>query len=74
MPLIRDPLRVAPLCAAGFLVLGGALVRAQVPALPPIPKGTNVLFGRVLEIGTSQPVGGAVVTLRRLLRNVGTSG
>ena len=63
MPLIRDPLRVAPLCAAGFLVLGGALVRAQVPALPPIPKGTNVLFGRVLEIGTSQPVGGAVVTL-----------
>ena len=62
MPVTRDVPRVAPLCAAGLLVLGGALVRAQAPA-PPIPKGTNVLFGRVLEMGTGQPVGGAVVTL-----------
>ena len=56
-------LRPALVCVAGLLVLGmAALVRAQVPG-PPIPKGTNVVCGRVLELGTGQPVSGAVVTL-----------
>ena len=31
--------------------------------MTPIPKGTNVLFGRVLDLGTAAPVGGAVVSL-----------
>jgi protocatechuate 3,4-dioxygenase beta subunit len=45
------------------LLAAAGILHAQGPALPPIPKGTNVLFGRVLEMGTGQPVGGAVVTL-----------
>jgi protocatechuate 3,4-dioxygenase beta subunit len=49
-----------------FRILGiGALamlaaVQAQAP---PMPAGANVLLGRVVEIGTDAPVGGAVVTL-----------
>ena len=35
---------------------------AQAPPRP-IPKGTNVLVGRVLEAGSDSPVGGAAVTL-----------
>ena len=40
----------------------GALGHTQVAA-PEIPKGPNVLFGRVLDSGTDAPVPGAVVTL-----------
>lgn len=39
-----------------------AAIHAQAPA-PPMPAGTNVLLGRVVEIGTDAPVGGAIVTL-----------
>jgi protocatechuate 3,4-dioxygenase beta subunit len=39
-----------------------AFARAQAPA-PAMPTGTKVLLGRVVEIGTDAPVGGAVVTL-----------
>ncbi len=42
--------------------LGATLVQAQTPA-PSMPKGTNVLLGRVVEMGTDAPVGGAMVTL-----------
>lgn len=35
---------------------------AQAPA-PSIPNGTNVVLGRVVEIGTTVPVAGAIVTL-----------
>ena len=42
--------------------LAATLVRAQGPA-PPMPAGTNVLVGRVVEVGTGAPVGGAIVTL-----------
>jgi hypothetical protein len=28
-----------------------------------MPEGSNVLLGRVVETGTSAPVGGAIVTL-----------
>ena len=45
-----------------FVALGATLLRAQAPA-PPMPAGTNVLLGRVLEVGTDAPVGGAMVTL-----------
>lgn len=48
---------------AGALVLAATLlVRAQREA-PPIPKGTNVLVGRVLEMGGDRPIAGAVVML-----------
>jgi hypothetical protein len=44
-------------------VLGAtALVHAQTPA-PSALTGTNVLFGRVVDIGTDAAVGGAIVTL-----------
>ena len=42
--------------------LSSTLVQAQGPA-PPMPAGTNVLVGRVVEVGTDAPVGGAIVTL-----------
>ena len=38
------------------------VLRAQAPA-PPMPGGTNALLGRVIEVGTDAPVGGAIVTL-----------
>jgi protocatechuate 3,4-dioxygenase beta subunit len=46
------------LCAA----LGATLVHAQT-ASPAMPEGANVLLGRVVEVGTGAPVGGALVTL-----------
>lgn len=46
------------LCAAGV----SHAVGAQTPAYP-LPKGTNVLIGRVIDIGTERPVAGAAVTL-----------
>lgn len=46
------------LCAAG----AGLVVGAQSPGYP-LPTGTNVLIGRVLDIGNDQPVAGAAVTL-----------
>ena len=39
------------------------VVPAQVPAPVPIPKGTNVLLGRVLDVGGDTPVGAAIVTI-----------
>lgn len=42
--------------------LASTLVRAQAPA-PSMPVGTNVVLGRVTEIGSNAPVGGAIVTL-----------
>jgi protocatechuate 3,4-dioxygenase beta subunit len=41
--------------------LATAVMHAQAP--PPMPAGTNVLLGRVVEVGTDRPVGGAMVTL-----------
>jgi hypothetical protein len=43
------------------LAVAGA-VRAQTPP-PALPKGTNAVLGRVLDIGNNGPVGGAIVTL-----------
>jgi len=42
--------------------LGAALLNAQGSA-PPMPAGTNVLVGRVVDIGTGAPVAGAIVSL-----------
>ncbi|MCC7044566.1 MAG: carboxypeptidase regulatory-like domain-containing protein [Acidobacteria bacterium] len=41
--------------------LASSVVQAQAPA--PMPDGTNVVLGRVTEIGNNTPVGGAIVTL-----------
>ena len=41
--------------------LASSVVHAQAP--PPMPDGTNVVLGRVTEIGNNTPVGGAIVTL-----------
>ena len=50
--------------ALGTAVLGATLVlHAQAPAAQPIPKGTNVLLGRVVEMGADSPISGAIVTL-----------
>jgi hypothetical protein len=47
----------------GACVLGAAtIVSAQVQS-PPIAKGPNLLVGRVLDIGSEAPIGGAIVTL-----------
>jgi protocatechuate 3,4-dioxygenase beta subunit len=52
----------------GFRTLGIGVVtsiaalHAQAPA-PAMPAGTNVLLGRVVEVGTNAPVGGVIVTL-----------
>jgi hypothetical protein len=49
---------------AALLMAGASgLLRAQRPTPRDIPPGTNVLFGRVVDLGTDQPVAGAVVTL-----------
>lgn len=41
--------------------LASSVVQAQAPA--PMPDGTNVVLGRVTEVGNNTPVGGAIVTL-----------
>lgn len=41
--------------------LGVVLTHAQAPA--PMPAGTNTILGRVTEVGSDAPVGGAIVTL-----------
>ena len=46
-------------------VLAGAIAGAQT-VNPPIPKGTNVLFGRVVDIGTEAALAGIVVTITHL--------
>ena len=56
-------MRLTALRTLLFATLGATLVQAQAPALTPLPAGTNVLLGRVLEMGTDAPVGGAMVTL-----------
>jgi protocatechuate 3,4-dioxygenase beta subunit len=50
---------------ARFLVaLVGFTTVVQAQARPtPMPPGTNVIVGRVLELGSERPVGGAIVTL-----------
>ena len=45
------------------VALGTTLLQAQALPPTPMPTGTNVLLGRVLEMGTDTPVGGAMVTL-----------
>ena len=58
------PARLRHLPALLIVVLGATLVvHAQIPAQPPIPKGTNVLLGRVLDMSGDTPIGGALVTL-----------
>jgi hypothetical protein len=47
------------ICAVFAVVVG----QAQAPLAPPMPKGTHVLIGRVVEAGSDAPVGGALVTL-----------
>ena len=53
--------------AAGLVLVAAALsvslLHAQRPERPAIARGTNVLFGQVLDAGTDAPVAGAVVTL-----------
>lgn len=39
------------------------VVHAQQPASVPIPPGTHVLLGRVLDVGGDTPVGGAIVSI-----------
>ncbi len=41
--------------------LGMVLTQAQTPV--PMPAGTNTIVGRITEVGTGTPVGGAIVTL-----------
>ena len=51
------------LLAIGVVIVvlaAAALTQAQVQATP-MPRGGNVLIGRVVEMGTESPVGGAVV-------------
>ena len=45
------------------VALGVALAHAQIPTAAPMPKGTNTLLGRVVEMGTETPVAGAIVTV-----------
>ena len=48
--------------ACGLALVASAIaLHAQAP--PPMPKGTHVLLGRVLETGTDTPVAGAIVAL-----------
>jgi hypothetical protein len=52
------------LLALVIAVVGATIVaHAQAPAPRPIPKGTNVLLGRVVEMGADSPISGAIVTL-----------
>lgn len=53
-------------CAVGVTVVAAvSILSAQAPS-PPIAKGPNVLVGRVLDIASDAPVGGAIVTLTAL--------
>ena len=53
--------------SAGSLILAllsaVALLGAQRGPTSPIPRGTNIIFGRITEIGTDSPIGGAIITL-----------
>lgn len=44
------------------MALAPTLVQAQTPA-PAMPVGNNTVLGRVTEMGSATPVGGAIVTL-----------
>ena len=71
---IRSPLAGAWLVALATVWAGVALVSTSAKATVDrsaqrfqaveIPKGTNVLVGRVLDAGTGAPVAGAVVTIQ----------
>jgi protocatechuate 3,4-dioxygenase beta subunit len=61
MTRLARPRRIA-LVVLFALVMRGAASSPQVQA-PPMPTGTNALVGRVVEMGTDAPVGGAIVTL-----------
>lgn len=50
-------------CRALLLCVVGAAVGVHAQTPPPLPKGTNVLLGRVLDMGSDGPVAGAIVTL-----------
>jgi hypothetical protein len=56
--MTQAPLRVLVLAA-----LGATLLDAQALTVLPMPKGTNTLLGRVVEIGNDAPVSGAIVTV-----------
>jgi hypothetical protein len=53
----------APLRTACAAVLGATAVLGAQVSVHQIPKGENVLLGRVVEMTTGSPVGGAIVTL-----------
>jgi hypothetical protein len=56
------PARIAVI--AGLLALASSwTVAAQRSSLPEIAKGSDVVFGRALEAGTTTPVAGAIVTI-----------
>ena len=57
------PRRVVALRSLLLTAFGVALVHAQMPVVVPMPAGTNVVLGRVVEVGTDAPVGGAILSL-----------
>ncbi len=58
------PVENRPVPITLVLALAAALgAHAQQGAPVPIPKGPNVLVGRVLDVGGDTPVGGAIVTI-----------
>ena len=56
------PRRVATLRSLLLAALGTTFAHAQTPVVS-MPAGTNVVLGRVIEVGTDAPVGGAIVSL-----------
>lgn len=58
-PVENRPVPIALVVALAATLAGHAQQGAPVP----IPKGTNVLLGRVLDVGGDTPVGGAIVTI-----------
>jgi len=55
---------MSPRWAAATVALSATLaVHAQLPPALPLPKGTNVLVGRVVDMSAETPIGGAIVTL-----------
>jgi hypothetical protein len=53
--------RIATLCAT--VLASGWTLAAQQREAAQIPKGSNTLFGRVVDVGTGAPIAGAQVTI-----------
>jgi hypothetical protein len=70
---IETRLRLLTACFTAFAGISVivASLHAQRPVGPEIPKGTNVLFGRVIDAGTDAPVGDAIVTLNGFFDSAG---